>query len=277
MSLLGPRDTRALLDRHGLAPKTRIGQHFVVDPNTVRKVVALAGVQPGDRVIEIGPGLGALTLALLEAGAEVIAVERDRAIEPALREVVGDRARLIFEDVRSVDLGRLAGRKPCALVANLPYQIATSLVLGILEEHPQIKVQTVMVQREAGERMAAGPGSAAYGAVSVKIAQLATATVVSRISRKVFLPVPEVESVVVRIERRPHPAVNLPRARMWATIDAAFAQRRKTVRQALRSGGWSQTEIDAALARASIAPAARAETLSLTDFGALARALPARR
>lgn len=277
MSLLGPRDTRALLDRHGLAPKTRIGQHFVVDPNTVRKVVALAGVQPGDRVIEIGPGLGALTLALLEAGAEVIAVERDRAIEPALREVVGDRARLIFEDVRSVDLGRLAGRKPCALVANLPYQIATSLVLGILEEHPQIKVQTVMVQREAGERMAAGPGSAAYGAVSVKIAQLATATVVSRISRKVFLPVPEVESVVVRIERRPHPAVNLPRARMWAAIDAAFAQRRKTVRQALRSGGWSQTEIDAALARTSIAPAARAETLSLTDFGALARALPVRR
>jgi 16S rRNA (adenine1518-N6/adenine1519-N6)-dimethyltransferase len=276
VTLLGPRETRALLDRHGLHPKTRIGQHFLIDPNTIRKVVALAGVQPGDRVIEIGPGLGALTLGLIEAGADVIAVERDRDIEPALREVVGDRARLIFQDVRAVDLGELAGEGPCAVVANLPYQIATSLVLGILEDHPQVQVQTVMVQREAGERLAAAPGSDAYGAVSVKISQLASAEVVSRISRRVFLPVPEVESVIVRIERRTAPVVDLPRARLWATIDAGFAQRRKTMRQAMRSGGWSQPEIDTALQAAGIDPTARAETLGLETFGALARALPER-
>lgn len=273
---LGSRETRALLDRHGLRAKTRIGQHFVTDPNTVRKVVGLAGVRAGDRVIEIGPGLGALTLALLEAGASVTAVELDRTLEPALREVLGDRVRLIFEDARSIDLGRLAGRTGAKVVANLPYQIATSLVLSILEGAPSVGSLTVMVQREAGERLAARPGSPAYGAVSVKVAFLAEASVASKISRRVFHPMPEVESVVVRIVRRTRPAANVARARLWSVIEAGFAQRRKTLRRALRSGGWTQAEVDGALARTGIDPEARAETLGVAAFAALARALPAR-
>lgn len=273
---LGPRETRALLDRHGLHPKTRIGQHFVTDPNTVRKVVSLSGVGTGDSVIEIGPGLGALTLALVNVGASVIAIERDLALEPVLQEVVGSRARFVFADVRSVDLDKLTGRKPAVVVANLPYQIATSLVLGILEHHAWVRSLTVMVQREAGERLAAAPGTEAYGAVSAKIAYFATGSVVSRVSRNVFFPIPDVESVIVRLDRRPRPPTAVPRPRLWAVIEAGFAQRRKMVRAALRSGGWTVAEIEKALTRAEVDGEARAETLGLDAFAALAKVLPAR-
>ncbi|MGZ4240479.1 MAG: 16S rRNA (adenine(1518)-N(6)/adenine(1519)-N(6))-dimethyltransferase RsmA, partial [Actinomycetota bacterium] len=239
--------TRELLDRYGLRPKTSIGQHFVTDPNTIRKVVQLAGIRPGMQVLEIGPGLGALSLAILDAGARLVAVEVDRALEPVLAEVLaGRRARVVFADAMAVSYRRLLGHEPTALVANLPYQIATPLIVDLLEDVPAIQSFTVMIQREVGERLAAKPGEEAYGAVSAKVAFLATAAVVARVSRRVFYPMPEVESVIVRIDRRARPAERVARARIFRVIEAGFAQRRKTIRRALRGAGWSADDVERA-------------------------------
>jgi 16S rRNA (adenine1518-N6/adenine1519-N6)-dimethyltransferase len=268
---LGPRETRALLERYGIGPKTSIGQHFVTDPNTVRKIVSLAGIEPGDRVIEVGPGLGALTLALVEAGADVVAVEADRRLEPVLAEVVPE-VQVVWADAMRIDPARLAGRR-AAVVANLPYQIATPLVVEWLAV-PAIRSFTVMVQREVGERIVAGPGTDPYGAVSVKVAYFGDARIAARVSRRVFLPMPEVESVVVRIDRRPRPPVSGAREKIFQVIETGFAQRRKTVRRALRAR-WGADQVEQALVRARVDGGARAETLSLGDFAALARALPA--
>lgn len=269
--------TRELLDRYGLRPKTSIGQHFVTDPNTIRKVVRLAGVRPGMQVLEIGPGLGALSLALLDAGARLVAVEVDRALEPVLAEVLSGRdARIVIADAMAVDYGRLLGRRPTALVANLPYQIATPLILDLLTGAPQVQSFTVMVQKEVGERLAASPGDDAYGAVSAKVAFLATASVAARVSRRVFYPMPDVESVIVRIDRRDRPAERVARARIFGVIEAGFAQRRKTIRRALRGAGWSAEDVERALSRARVAGEARAETLGVPEFAALARTLPVR-
>jgi 16S rRNA (adenine1518-N6/adenine1519-N6)-dimethyltransferase len=273
--VIGPRETRDLLARHGLRPKTAIGQHFVTDPNTVRKMIKIAGVSQGDLVIEVGPGLGALTLALHGAGAEVVAIEQDRALEPALAEVA-PALEVVWGDAMKVDVRRLLRGRHANVVANLPYQIATPLILSWLVAAPRIGSYTVMAQREVGERLAAVPGSDAYGAVSAKVAYLATARVAARVSRRVFLPMPDVESVVVRIDRRARPEVAGGRARIFAVIEAGFAQRRKTIRRALRGGGWPATAVEVALGRAGIAGEARAETLSIGQFGALARALPPR-
>jgi len=275
--VLGPRETRALLDRYGLHPKTAIGQHFVTDPNTVRKIVDLAGVEPGMQVLEVGPGLGALSLALLDAGAHLICIERDRALAAALDEVLAGRdVTLVWGDAMKVDHRSLLGGRPTIMVANLPYQIATPLLLTLLVEQPKISSYTVMVQKEVGERLAAAPGDEAYGAASAKVAYLARARVVSRISRNVFYPMPEVESVVVRLERRARPAVGGSREAIFAVIGAGFAQRRKTIRRALRGAGWSAEAVEDALDRAEIDGGARAETLGIGDFAALARRLPRR-
>jgi len=275
--MLGPRETRALLERHGLRPKTSIGQHFVTDSNTLRKVVSIAGVSRGDQVLEIGPGLGALSLALLDAGVRLIAVEVDRALEPVLSEVLSGRdARVVIADAMAVDYRRLLRGRPTALVANLPYQVATPLIVDLLVGTRAIQSFTVMVQKEVGERLAARPGDEAYGAVSAKIAFLAEARVVSRVSRKVFYPMPDVESVIVRIDRRAQPLVRISRARLFRVIEAGFAQRRKTIRRALRGGGWSAEDVERALARAHVAGEARAETLDVPEFAAIAKALPAR-
>lgn len=272
--MLGPRETRALLERHGLRPRTDWGQHFVTDPNTVRKVVRLAGIAPGQQVLEVGPGLGALTLALVEAGARVVAVERDRALAPLLEEVLaGLDVRLLWGDALKVDLRRAVGRRDTAMVANLPYQIATPLLLDLLEEVPRIRSYTVMVQREVGERIAARPGTDPYGAVSAKVAWFATAVVAARVSRRVFWPPPEVESVIVRLDRRARPPVAGSRAATFRVIEAGFAQRRKTIRNALRGGGWAAADVERALERAGIDGRARAEVLGLAEFAALARAL----
>lgn len=273
MKLLGARETRALLDRHGLHPRTSIGQHFMIDPNTVRRVVELSGVSAGDQVLEIGPGLGALSLALLGAGVSLIAIERDRSLAPALEEV---GVETIFADAMSADYGRLLGRRPTSLVANLPYQIATPLIVDLLEDVPQIRSYTVMIQKEVGERLAAKPGANAYGAVSAKIAYLAEASIVMKVSRRVFYPMPDVESVVVRLDRRARPPVAGARDRIFAVIEAGFAQRRKTIRRALRGAGWPIEVVERALERTGVAGEARAEVLGLPEFAALARALPVR-
>jgi 16S rRNA (adenine1518-N6/adenine1519-N6)-dimethyltransferase len=204
-------------------------------------------------------------------------VELDRSLEPVLADVLAGRdVRVVIADAMAVDYRRLLRGRPTTLVANLPYQVATPLILDLLVGTPAIQSFTVMVQREVGERLAAAPGEDAYGAVSAKIAFLAEARVAARISRRVFYPMPDVESVVVRIDRRPHPAVRIVRARLFRVIEAGFAQRRKTIRRALRGAGWSADDVERALGRARVAGDARAETLGVPEFAAIAKALPAR-
>lgn len=275
---LGARETRDLLARHGLRPKTGLGQHFIVDPNSVRRVVTDAGIGPGWLVLEVGPGLGTLTRALAATGARVVAVERDRALEPLLIETVGDMpsVRIEWADAMQIDWSpileeaRAAGER-IAMVANLPYQISVPLVLGLLETRPEIETFSVMVQAEVGERLVAGPNDDAYGAVSVKVAALATGRVTFRVSRRVFMPMPEVESVVVRLDRRPDALED--RGALWRVIEAGFAQRRKTLRRALRGAGFDQVRVEAALEAASVDGGARAEQLGLDAFLRLAATL----
>jgi 16S rRNA (adenine1518-N6/adenine1519-N6)-dimethyltransferase len=266
-------DIAALLEGHGLKPSRALGQNFVADPNTVRRIARLAGVGPGSQVLEIGAGLGSLTLALAETGARVVAVEMDRHIVPVLRSVVEAVGVEVVEgDAMSLDLaGLLAERDPgpWSLVANLPYNVATPLVMKTLVEVPAVEQLLVMVQREVGERMAAGAGDDAYGSVSVRAAYFARATLAGRVPASVFIPRPRVESVLVRLERRAEPAVDpdeVSYERLAAVVKAGFGQRRKMLRRSL--AGVVEPE---AFERAGIRPDARAEELSVEEWGRLAR------
>ncbi len=268
---------RELLRAHGLRPSRALGQHYLVDPNTARKVVRLAEVEAGETVLEIGPGLGSLTLALREAGAGVVAVEADARLLPALAEALGDdpAVRVVAADALRLDL---AGVAPGArkLVANLPYNIAATLVIEVLTTCPRYQRLTVTVQREVGERLAAPPGTSAYGATSAKVAALAEARVLAPVSRKVFLPEPHVDSVLLGIVRRPHPAAAGVR---WPVldrvIDAAFSQRRKTLRNALRTLGLGPAGVEALGRAAGTDLGLRAERLDVAAFAALAASLDA--
>jgi 16S rRNA (adenine1518-N6/adenine1519-N6)-dimethyltransferase len=267
----GPADIRQLLDENELHPSRALGQNFVADANTVRRIVRLAEVHPGQPVVEIGAGLGSLTLALAEAGAEVTAVEIDRHVVPVLRQQVEPHGvRVVEADALRLDWPELLGDgpEPWALVANLPYNVATPLVIRVLEEAPQVDSLLVMVQREVGERMAAGAGDEAYGAVSVKIAYWAKATVVGRVPPSVFVPRPRVESVLVRLVRRsdaPWKPGDPSYDRLFAVVRGGFAHRRKMLRRSLSdlvdSGTFDQAGID---------PTARAEELTLEEWGRLA-------
>ncbi len=269
---LSPRDIRGLLEAHGLHPSRALGQNFVADPNTVRRIARLAGVGPGDHVVEVGPGLGSLTLALAETGAAVTAVEVDRHLVPVLREVVADTGVTVVEgDALRLDWGPvLAGADRWALVANLPYNIATPLVLDLLAGVPAIDRMLVMVQHEVGERLAAGPGDSAYGIPSVKVAFRATAEVVGRVPPTVFVPRPRVDSALVRITRRPSPAVDADPAVLFRLVDAGFGQRRKMLRRSLAS-----IVPPGAIEAAGVDPTARAEQLTLPEWAALAAVVPA--
>ena len=274
-ALLTPSRVRELLARHELRPSKALGQHYLADPNTARKVARLGGAGPGETVLEVGPGLGSLTLALREAGAAVVAVEADPRLLPALAEVLGDDplVRVELADALKVDLAALApaGR----LVANLPYNIAATLVLKVLAEAPAIGHLVVMVQREVGERLAAAPGSAAYGAPSAKLAAQASARVLSPVSRRVFVPEPRVDSVLLGVTRRQHPAVaGLDQAELSQVIDAAFGQRRKTLRNALRGLGLDAAGVEALGQAAGVDLGLRAERLDVAAFAALTRQLP---
>jgi 16S rRNA (adenine1518-N6/adenine1519-N6)-dimethyltransferase len=271
-ALLTPGRVRELLARHELRPSKALGQHYLADPNTARKVARLGGAGPGETVLEVGPGLGSLTLALREAGAEVVAVEADPRLLPALAEVLGDDpgVRVELGDALRVDLAALA---PTArrLVANLPYSIAAGLVLKVLAEAPAVDHQVVMVQREVGERLAAPPGSPAYGAPSAKLAAQATARILAPVSRRVFMPEPHVDSVLLGVTRRRHPATEgLEVAELGRVIDAAFGQRRKTLRNALRSLGLDAAEVEALGRAAGVDLGLRAERLDVAAFAALA-------
>lgn len=262
------RQVLDLLEGHGLRPSRALGQNFVADPNTVRRIARLAGVGAGDRVVEIGAGLGSLTLALAETGASVVAVELDRYVVPVLRSVVEAEGVTVVEgDAMSLDWGALLGSEPgWVLVANLPYNVATPLVLDLLDGVPQIERMLVMVQREVGERMAASVGDPQYGLPSVKVAYWGTASVVGRVPATVFVPQPKVESALVSIVRRP--GVEAMPDRMWELARTAFGQRRKMLRRSL-AGVASEAVFDCA----GVSPEARPEELSVDDWGRLAACL----
>jgi 16S rRNA (adenine1518-N6/adenine1519-N6)-dimethyltransferase len=261
---LSPRDAADLLAAHGLRPRKALGQHFVVDPNTVRRIARLAGVGPGDRVVEIGAGLGSLTLALLETGAEVTAVEVDPGLVEVLREVA-PAARVVEGDALALDWPALLGAGPWTLVANLPYNVASPLVADLLDEVPAITRMLVMVQREVADRLAAAPGDPAYGALSVKVAYWATARRAGRVPASVFLPPPNVASELVAVERRRAPAVDVPPEELFPLVRAGFAGRRKMLRRSL--AGRLPVE---AFACAGVRPEARAEDLDVVAWGRLA-------
>jgi len=232
---------------------------------------------PGDRVIEIGAGFGSLTLALAARGAEVVAVEFDRAVVPALREVAGEApgVRVVEADAMRLDWDAALGEgdSPWTLCANLPYNIATPLVLDVLKDVARVRRLVVMVQREVGERLAAHTGDDAYGAVSIRVAYRATASIVRRVGRDVFWQRPKVDSVVVRLDRLSEPPVGVDEGRLWSVVDEAFGQRRKTMRNAIRRLGLQ--DADELLAIAGVPASARPEELSLADFARIASSLPA--
>lgn len=263
---MGRKEVLDLLDAHGLRASRALGQNFVADANTVRRIARLAGVGPDDHVIEIGAGLGALTLALAETGAAITAVEIDRHLVPVLETVVaGTGVRVVQGDARALDWAAvLAGAPRWALVANLPYNVATPLVIELLEGVPAIERMLVMVQREVGERLAAGVGDPAYGAVSVRVAYWATASLAGKVPPTVFVPQPRVESALVRIDRRPSPAVDVPYRDLSDLVRAGFATRRKMLRRAL--AGIVPVEV---IEAAGIAPSARAEELDVEAWGRL--------
>ncbi len=254
-------------------PSRALGQNFVVDANTVRRIARLAGFERGQRVVEIGAGLGALTVALAEAEARVTAVEIDERLIPLLEaQVEGHDVRVVHADALSLDWSGLLGHhddtgSPWAVVANLPYNVAVPVIVRVLEEAPAVSSMLVMVQREVGERLAAAPGTKVYGAVSVKVAYHAVTTVVGRVPPAVFLPRPRVESVLVRIVRRPSVAVDpavVSADRLFTVVRAGFAHRRKMLRGAL-----NEVIDPAAFAAAGVDPEARAEQLSVEDWGRL--------
>ena len=267
---LGRGAVRDLAARHGIRPSRSLGQHFLIDPNLARAIAAEAGAGPGVRVVEVGAGLGSLTVALAAAGAEVVAIELDRALEPALREVVGDlpTVRVAAEDAMKLDWDATLGAGVWTLCSNLPYNIATPLLLDLLERVPAIRTFVVMVQREVGARLTAGPGEEGYGAVSVKVAYRASAKTVRRVPPIVFWPRPRVDSVIVRLDRLGAPPVDVDPERLWRVVEAGFAQRRKTIENALVRLGLDRGRAADVLARSGVPPRARAEEL---DLEALAR------
>lgn len=259
---------RELLDSRSLAPRRDLGQNFVADPNTVRRIADLARVTSGDRVVEIGAGLGSLTLALADTGAQVTAIEIDRGVVPILRDVVADRANVdvVEADAMRLDWRDLLGEhRDWVLVANLPYNVATPLICDLLDQVPAITRMLVMVQREAAERFAAVPRTSAYGAVSVKTAYWATARVVGHVPASVFVPRPNVESALVEITRRPPPPTDPDT--LFMLVRTGFGQRRKMLRRSL--AGIVDPETYEA---AGISPTARPEELDIAMWCALADA-----
>ncbi|MET8906672.1 16S rRNA (adenine(1518)-N(6)/adenine(1519)-N(6))-dimethyltransferase RsmA [Micromonospora sp. NPDC004551] len=280
--LLGPAEIRELAARLGVTPTKKLGQNFVHDPNTVRRIVTTAGLAPDDVALEVGPGLGSLTLALLPVAAHVHAVELDRALAAALPETAArfagpDAARLTVHpaDALRVTAAELADPAPTALVANLPYNVAVPVVLHLLAELPTLRHGLVMVQKEVADRLVAGPGSKVYGVPSVKLAWYARSRAAGKVPPNVFWPVPNVDSGLVAFTRREPPRADVPREAVFAVVDAAFAQRRKTLRAALAGWAGGADRAAAALTAAGVDPGARGESLTVEQFAAIAASAPA--
>jgi 16S rRNA (adenine1518-N6/adenine1519-N6)-dimethyltransferase len=273
--LLGPAQLRDLAASLDLQPTKKLGQNFVVDANTVRKIVRTAGVRPGDEVLEVGPGLGSLTLGLLEAGARVTAVELDGRLAARLPATVAELApdaalTVVHEDALRVDSATIGS--PARLVANLPYNVSVPVILHLLAVVPGLQTALVMVQAEVGQRIAAAPGSKVYGSPSAKAAWYGHWSVAGTVSRQVFWPVPNVDSILVAFERSPEPPGTEPeRIATFAHIDAAFGQRRKMLRQSLSGLLGGSARASERLEAAGLDPMARGEQLSVADFLSLAR------
>ncbi len=277
VKLLGPAEIRELAERLDVAPTKKLGQNFVIDANTVRKIVKTAGVHSGETVVEVGPGLGSLTLGLLESGASVVAVEIDARLAAALPSTVdafapGSSLTVIHEDALAIEE---LPSNPSRLVANLPYNVSVPVLLHFMEHFASIRSGVVMVQAEVGHRLAATPGSKVYGSPSVKAAWYGSWRIAGTVSRQVFWPVPNVDSVLVGFERHGaasgEPGDDALRMRTFTLIDAAFGQRRKMLRQALAELFGGSGPASDALEAAGIPPTKRGEELVLDDFVRLAR------
>ncbi|MEU0539402.1 16S rRNA (adenine(1518)-N(6)/adenine(1519)-N(6))-dimethyltransferase RsmA [Nocardia sp. NPDC005978] len=282
-ALLGPAEVRVLAERFGVRPTKQLGQNFVHDANTVRRIVAAGSVGRDDVVLEVGPGLGSLTLGLLDAADRVIAVEIDPNLAEHLPQTVKDRAPTLADRLTVVQADALRVQAadlpaaPTALVANLPYNVAVPVLLHLLAELPSIRTTLVMVQLEVADRLAAVPGGRIYGVPSVKAGFFGTVKRAGTVGRQIFWPVPQVESGLVRIDRyteSPWPMDEIHRKRVYEVVDAAFAQRRKTLRAALAGWAGSPVEAERRLVAAGIAPTARGETLDTAAFVRLAQQAP---
>jgi 16S rRNA (adenine1518-N6/adenine1519-N6)-dimethyltransferase len=311
--LLGAGDIRDIAGRLGVHPTKKLGQNFVVEPGTVRQIAALAAVRPGDVILEVGPGLGSLTLALLDAvveaagpagtgavcgtavrdGAEmpaawpglipmrlvaveidpVLAAELPRTIAARAPELAG-RVTVLTADALAVGEREIGSPAPTVLAANLPYNVAVPVVLHLLAALPSLRRGVVMVQAEVADRMCAGPGSRVYGVPSAKLAWYADARLAGTVPRSVFWPVPNVDSKLVAFARRDPPSVTATRVEVFAVIDAAFGQRRKTLRAALAGWAGSAPDAERVLRAAGVDPGARGETLAIADFARVAQARP---
>ncbi|WP_265443791.1 16S rRNA (adenine(1518)-N(6)/adenine(1519)-N(6))-dimethyltransferase RsmA [Flexivirga meconopsidis] len=272
--LTAPR-VRELAARLDIRPTKQWGQNFVIDPNTVRKIVRLAQVGPGDSVVEVGPGLGSLTLALLYAAGHVTAVEVDPRLAAQLPQTVAElapeaAARLAVLQQDALTVTALPDPQPTALVANLPYNVSVPVVLSFLERFPSIERVLVMVQLEVAERLAAKPGSKVYGVPSAKAAWFADVRLADRVGRNVFWPAPNVDSGLVELVRHAPPVTTASHAEVFACVDAAFAARRKTLRAALAGWAGSPAAAEQALRAAGVDPALRGERLTIAQFAAVA-------
>ncbi len=275
--LLGAREIRELAESLGIRPTKKLGQNFVIDPNTVQRIVRAADVVPTDHVLEVGPGLGSLTLALLQEVASVIAIEIDPVLAEQLPRTIARHMpertaslTLIVSDAMKVDV---VPGEPTALVANLPYNVSVPVLLHLLEVVPTIRTALVMVQKEVAERLAADPGSRTYGIPSLKARWYGEVRMAGNIGRNVFWPEPNVDSALVRIDRREQPTCESSREWVFKVIDTAFAQRRKSLRGALAQLAGSPDAAEQALRAAGIDPGRRGEALTLPEFIALADSL----
>ncbi len=275
--LLGAREIRELAESLGIRPTKKLGQNFVIDPNTVQRIVRAADVVSTDHVLEVGPGLGSLTLALLQEVASVVAIEIDPVLAEQLPRTIAlhmpertDALTLIVSDAMKVDV---VSGEPTALVANLPYNVSVPVLLHLLEVVPTIRTALVMVQKEVAERLAADPGSRTYGIPSLKARWYGEVRMAGNIGRNVFWPEPNVDSALVRVDRREQPTCESSREWVFTVIDTAFAQRRKSLRGALAQLAGSPDAAEQALRAAGIDPGRRGEALTLPEFIALADSL----
>ncbi len=271
--------TRELLEAFGLATKHRLGQNFLIDSHVIERICALAEVRPDERVLEVGPGIGTLTLALLQEAGKVVSIEADPELEQVLwsHSVEHPNFAFIMGDALKVDPARVAeaaGGEPTVFVANLPYNVAATIILQFFEQMPALERAVVMVQKEVADRISAAPGNKIYGGYTAKLGLYGHVTGRFEVSPRCFMPAPHVDSAVVRIERaEAELPAGLTASDVARVIDAAFAQRRKTIRNSMGSNGFEKDALDAAFAACGISPTARAETLATADFVLLAEAL----